>query len=120
MSNVCYLARILIFLDFLGGYLVVITCYLVVTARYLVVTGGYCSSIFAWSRRNAVHPYPSAPPIIQVGAHPGPTQLKVEVIQKCCLLHIKFTASVKKNSNQVNDMCFLHFFHSNFSNNTYI
>ena len=56
MSNVCYLAKILIFFDFLGGYLVVTAryllviagdCllpggYLVVTACYLLVTAGYC------------------------------------------------------------------------------
>ena len=45
MSNVCYLAVIMIFLVVTARYLVVTAHYLVVTARYwwlLLVTGGYC------------------------------------------------------------------------------
>ena len=47
ISNVCYLAVILILF---GDYLVVTARYLVVTACYLVVTGGYYSLLVVTAR----------------------------------------------------------------------
>ena len=50
MSNMCYLAAILIFLVVTWWLLIVTQQLLLVTARYLVVTAGYWSLVVATAR----------------------------------------------------------------------